>query len=214
MNRRTFLATAPTLALLGQGANALAQATAEPSGKIAAILEEIKKEYPQMLSVAPAEGKFLSMQTRLSSAKEVLEIGTSRGYSALWIASALKQTGGRLATIDILKERSEEAREYAEKAGVANLITFHIGDAHKLVPNLNKKFDLVLLDADKKGNLDYFQKLHPALLAPNALLIAHGAQTMEKDMKPFIDAVAAHKDYDSLTVNIVTEEAFFVALRK
>jgi len=92
----------------------------------------------------------------------VLEIGTFRGYSGIWIALGLEQTGGRLTTIDIDPERVKESRGNFEKAGLADRITNLEGDAHQLAKTVDGPFDMVFLDADKGREVDYFNTLFPS----------------------------------------------------
>lgn len=91
--------------------------------------------------------------------KRALEIGTSTGHSAIWIAWALSKTGGKLITIEIDKARHEMALRNFEKAGVASYIEARLADAHQLVKELEGPFDFVFSDADKDWYTQYFKDL-------------------------------------------------------
>jgi caffeoyl-CoA O-methyltransferase len=95
--------------------------------------------------------------------RNALEIGTSNGYSGLWIAWALSKTGGRLITIEIDRERHEEAVEYFRKAGLSDYVDARLGNAHDLVPALPGPFDFVFCDADKEWYKNYLKYTLPRI---------------------------------------------------
>jgi caffeoyl-CoA O-methyltransferase len=95
--------------------------------------------------------------------KKALEIGTSNGYSGLWMAWALSKTGGKLITIEIDRGRHEEALAYFRQAGLDKFIDARLGDAHTLVPALPGSFDFVFCDADKDWYVNYLQSVLPKL---------------------------------------------------
>jgi predicted O-methyltransferase YrrM len=92
-----------------------------------------------------------------------LEIGTSTGHSAIWIAWALSKTGGKLITIEIDEGRFRRALSYFEEAGVSQYIDARLADAHELVPALSGPFDFVFMDADKDWYPQYFRDVLPKL---------------------------------------------------
>jgi caffeoyl-CoA O-methyltransferase len=95
--------------------------------------------------------------------KNALEIGTSNGYSGLWIAWALSKTGGKLITIEIDRGGYEEALAYFREAGLAEYVDARLGDAHDLVPALPGPFDFVFCDADKDWYKNYLEAVVPKL---------------------------------------------------
>lgn len=95
--------------------------------------------------------------------KRALEIGTSTGHSAIWIAWALSKTGGKLITIDIDEERHRQALKNFEVAGLSKYIDARLGDAHEIVPSLAGPFDFVFSDADKDWYKNYFDAVLPKL---------------------------------------------------
>jgi predicted O-methyltransferase YrrM len=105
-------------------------------------------------------------------AKQVLEIGTSNGISTIWLAAALRRTGGKITTLEIDPDVAALAQKNFAAAGVAELITVVVGDAHETVTKLKGPFDLVFIDADKEGYPDYLQKTLP-LVRAGGLIIAH-----------------------------------------
>lgn len=92
-----------------------------------------------------------------------LEIGTSTGHSAIWIAWALSKTGGKLITIEIDRGRHQQALQYFEEAGLGEYIDARLADAHEMVPALPGPFDFVFMDADKEWYSQYFRDALPKL---------------------------------------------------
>jgi predicted O-methyltransferase YrrM len=129
----------------------------------------IKVLYPNMIS-GPIQGRFLSLFTKLIRAKSVLEIGTYTGYAALCFAESVG-LDGFVDTIDINEETTEMAKEYAEKANLNNQINFYVGDAMDILPNLDKKYDLVFIDADKQRYQSYMDLIYPKLEKGATILV-------------------------------------------
>ncbi|MGB0883599.1 MAG: O-methyltransferase [Flavobacteriales bacterium] len=115
------------------------------------------------------QGRFLAMLTSLCRANSILEIGTFTGYSALCFAEGLA-LDGHIDSIDINEETLEFAQEFIIKAGYEHQITLHHADAIECIPNLNKRYDLVFIDADKELYYNYLDLIYP-LLNPKALVL-------------------------------------------
>lgn len=110
---------------------------------------------PRMLS-GHIQGRFLSMLSRMIRPDRILEIGTYTGYSAICLSEGLTQDG-KLTTIDVNEELETFTRKYFEKAGLTEKIDYRIGEALKIIPELNETFDLVFIDADKINYISYFK---------------------------------------------------------
>ena len=120
------------------------------------------------------DGKVLYDLIVKNGFKRALEIGTSTGHSAIWIAWALSKTGGKLITIEIDKARHDTALRNFEKAGVASYIDARLADAHRLVKELEGPFDFVFSDADKDWYPQYFKDIDPRLVV-GGCYAAHNA---------------------------------------
>ncbi len=116
---------------------------------------------PRMLS-GHFQGRFLSMLSKIINPKHILEIGTYTGYAALCLAEGLKKNG-TLNTIDINEELVSIQNKYFGLSPWANQITNHLGNAIEIIPTLNKKFDLVFIDADKENYINYFHLIVPMM---------------------------------------------------
>ncbi len=110
-------------------------------------------------NVPVSDGKFLHNLIIKHDYKQALEIGTSTGHSAIWMAWALSKTGGKLTTIEINEDRYKKALENFEAAGVSEYIDARLADAHQLVKELEGPFDFVFCDADKAWYKNYFTEL-------------------------------------------------------
>jgi predicted O-methyltransferase YrrM len=101
------------------------------------------------------QGRFLAMLSQMIKPRQILEIGTYTGYSAICLAEGLAEDG-LLHTIDVNEELEEMVRQYFALAGLENKIKYYIGKALDIIPQLNYDFDLVFIDADKINNAYYF----------------------------------------------------------
>jgi caffeoyl-CoA O-methyltransferase len=149
-----------------------AEAHTTPDGelfeRLAAETRE-KTEIPQMM-VGRIEGRFLAFMVRATGARRVLELGTFTGYSSISIAQALPD-GGRVVTCDVNEETTAIARRYAEEAGVVDRIDYRLGPAIESLQELDGPFDLIFIDADKVGYVDYYEAALPKL-ADRGLILA------------------------------------------
>jgi len=140
--------------------------------KILAVLDEAVKAGEVWASVPASDGRMLRVLTEAVGATNVVEIGTSTGISGLWFSLALQKTDGKLTTFEIDPGRAATAREHFRKAGVDRIVTIVEGDAHENVARLKDPIDLLFIDADKEGYVDYLNKLLP-LVRPGGLVLAH-----------------------------------------
>lgn len=159
------------------------------------ILEKLEKTADDFWNVSHQTGNFINMLIKLMGAKNVLELGTSNGYSGLWIADALKQTGGHLTTIEFWEKRQCLAREYFENCGLSDVATFKIGQAYDVIKDeINEEFDLVFIDANKQEYIKFFEVVHP-LLKKGGVILADNITSHAKKVENFVEAISNHKDY-------------------
>lgn len=138
----------------------LSEYSADHTSPESDLLKEISRStranvmMPRMLS-GHLQGRFLSMISRMVKPKKILEIGTYTGYSAICLAEGLS-LGGQLITLDVNEELESKVRGYFIKAGLENVIDYRIGNALRILPDLQVNFDLVFIDADKENYSNYF----------------------------------------------------------
>ena len=145
------------------------------------IDEKVKKFLDKMrnrwrdLNVPEADGKILHEIIIKNQYKKALEVGTSTGHSAIWIAWALSKTGGKLVTIEIDEGRYRQALANFKEAGLSEYIDARLADAHRLVHELPGPFDFVFIDADKDWYTNYAKALIPKLEA-GGCITAHNVE--------------------------------------
>jgi len=172
----------------------------ESAKKILSVLNEMDKNQRRgMMNVSAEDGRLLRLLTETVGAKNVVEIGTSNGYSGIWFFLALQKTGGKLTTHEIDDRRASLARENFKKAGVDKLVTLVEGDAHKEVSKIKEPIDILFLDADKEGYIDYLDKLLP-LVRPGGLIVAHNMNPRMADQK-YIKAITTNPDLETLLLH-------------
>ncbi|BCY27393.1 O-methyltransferase [Flavobacterium okayamense] len=116
---------------------------------------------PRMLS-GHFQGRVLSMLSKIIHPKHILEIGTYTGYAALCLAEGLAENG-TLDTIDVNEELVDFQKKYFDASAYKDQIFQHLGNALEIIPTLNKKFDLVFIDADKENYINYFNMIVPMM---------------------------------------------------
>jgi len=153
-----------------------------------------------MGNVPPEDGRMLRMLTESINAKNVVELGTSNGYSAMWFCLALRSTGGKLTTHELNPDRMTLARKNFKRAGVEDLVTLVPGNAHQTIKKLKGPIDLLLLDAEKEGFTDYLKQLLP-LVRTGGLIIAHDSSGESHKMGDYFKAIAANRDLESVFID-------------
>jgi predicted O-methyltransferase YrrM len=140
---------------------------------------------PRMLS-GHFQGRVLSMFSKMIQPECILEIGTYTGYSALCLAEGLKENG-KLITIDVNEELETRVRSYFEASEFRSQIEYRIGDAMKIIPELNEQFDIVFIDADKLNYINYYNlvfskvKIGGYIIADNVLWSGKVADESKND---------------------------------
>ena len=135
--------------------------------------------------------------------RQVLEIGTSNGVSALWIADALRRIPGAepLVTVEREAEKAAEARENLTRAGLADWVDVRIGEATAIVAGLTGAFDAVFFDADRVSAPEQLRLLLPKL-APDVLLLADNALSHPEEIAGYLRAVEALPGFTTMTVPV------------
>ena len=172
---------------------------------LAALTEMTKGKW--YLNVTTREGRVLRQLVETKGAKRVVEIGTSNGYSTIWLALGVRAVGGKVFTHEIDPEKIKMARENFKKAGVDDLITIIKGDAHDTVKQHKEPIDVVFLDAEKKGYVDYLAKLLP-LVRPGGLILGHDMHGRMPDPR-YIKAITKNPALDT---SFIMMESFGISM--
>jgi len=125
----------------------------------------------QLLAVGPETGRLINIIARSLEAPTILEIGTSFGYSGIWLAEAARASGGRVITMEMHQHKSDYARDMARKAGLADVIDFRVGDAVQMIAQMPRGIDFVLLDLWKDLYIPCLEAFYPKL-NPGAIIVA------------------------------------------
>ena len=176
--------------------NEYAEAHSKPESDLLARLNRethTKILAPRMLS-GHLQGRILAMLAKMTQPKNILEIGTYTGYSAICLAEGLAPDG-KIYTIDINEELEDIARKYFEEAGIASQVDFRIGNALEIIPSLETTFDLVFIDADKINYAHYFDMVIDKT-AQNGIIIADNVLWSGKVAKEI-----SKQDKDTLAID-------------
>jgi predicted O-methyltransferase YrrM len=156
----------------------------------------------RMLNITPDTGEFLAVLVKAMGARRILEIGTSNGYSTLWLADAAASIDGAVTTVEISPAKIAMARENVDRAGLAGCITLREGDAGAILQGLaDSAFDLVFLDSQRSAYLDWWRDLQ-RILRPGGLLVADNATSHAGEMAAFTDAVRADAGFTTSLVPV------------
>ncbi len=176
------------------------------------ILTDIKAKDKGLLAVSEEDGRFLRLMVASSGAKRALEIGGASGYSAIWIGMGLRDTGGRLVTIEYDPGRAKELADNVRRAGLSDIVQVVAGDAFQQIPKVGGTFDFVFLDAWKKDYKRFLDLVYPRL-DKGGLFLAHNVVNKRSEMGDFLDAVQKNP---SLWTTIVSPsgEGMSVSLKR
>ncbi len=184
----------------------------EPIKSLLHELEVFGRTHEGYYNIPPATGQFLNILARISKAKRLLEVGTSNGYSTIWLGEAVKHNKGKITTIEISGHKVRMASENFKRAKLGKIIRIVHGDALKEIPKLKGEFDFLFLDAIKEDYIDYFKLAYPKL-TKNAVIAADNAIMFEKYMKDYLGYVRNHKNLVSILVPIGSGEELSLKLR-
>ena len=167
------------------------------------VMAELEKTQKEFWNIARETGVMLNMFIKMMGVKNALEIGTSNGYSGLWLSKALKETGGHLTTIEFYEKRQSVAIENFKTCGVYDIITPVQGSAIMILENLpeNQKFDFVFIDANKSEYIKYFNLIKPHL-TEKCMITADNILSHAQKVQPFVDAINEDDEFQYEILNL------------
>ena len=182
------------------------------------ILLDLEKTQKEFWNIDRNTANFLNMLIKIHNSKNALEIGTSNGYSGIWLADALKHTGGKLTTIEFWDKRQSVAKENFRLCNVDDIIETKLGSAllildemsGEIEQGLREPFDFIFIDANKLEYIEYFHKIDP-LLKSGGIIAADNTISHAKKVEPYLKALVEHPSYQNQMLNF--EAGLFVSLK-
>lgn len=183
-----------------------------PSQEVRKVLKELEESGKahdaaepeharRMLNLEPETAELVSILARSSGARHALEIGTSNGYSTIWLAASIGRDGGRVISIDRRPEKHKMARENLSRAGLVDFVDLRCGDATEVVATLPGPFDFVIFDADRKSAPEQLRILVPKLES-RALVLADNALSHPAEIAEYIKMVESLNEFQHAVVPI------------
>ncbi len=158
------------------------------------VIQELENTQKEFWNISHQSANFLNMLIKISGSKNVLEIGTSNGYSGIWLAKALIETGGYLTTIEYWEKRIILARENFKKCKVDHIITIKQGSAIDIIADLDNQFDFVFIDANKSEYLKYFEMLDSKIIS-GGIITADNITSHPDKVAPFVEKIKSDNHY-------------------
>lgn len=175
----------------------------------------------RMLAITKETGELLNMILRIKNAKNMLEVGTSTGYSTIWCADAIFEQSGKIITIEQNPNKIRRAKENFQKAEVTDIITIKEGLAMQILTELNLQqsyrnfFDFVLIDADKENVIEYFELIFP-MVSVGGVIVTDNMLYPEKyreEMKKFTDHIKKNPKLKTITSPIGNGEEITIKIK-
>ncbi|MHA1629434.1 MAG: O-methyltransferase [Candidatus Heimdallarchaeota archaeon] len=178
--------------------------------------EERKKGIPielRMRNITPDVGLFLNILIKATKAKNILEIGTSNGYSTIWLGLAAKENNGQVVTLEVDPRKINMARANLERAGLSDVVLIIEGDAKETIKILDKKFDFVFIDAEKEDYKTYFDLIFPKLQV-GGLIVADNVVSHAEQLKSYVEHVRSNPKTQSVLLPIGRGEEVTLKIRE
>ncbi len=155
----------------------------------------------KMLNLEPETARLLNILARSSGARRVLEIGTSNGYSTIYLASAVAETGGNVISIERSRDKQAMARENLVRAGLLDFVDLRLGDATEIVRELAGPFDFIFFDADRISAPEQVRLLVPKL-TPAAMVLADNVFSHPAEIAGYLAAITSLESFEHMVVPV------------
>ena len=180
---------------------------AKPSDVLKSLEKMAKNEF--VPSIGPVKGRIITEIIKKYNPKNILEVGTLYGYSAILMATAapdMRQAEGKVVTIEIDRSVADIARKNIDDAGLSEKINVIVGDALEIIPKLDLKFDLLFLDAAKDEYLTYLKLAEDKALNKGAVIVADNVEVSKNEMLDYLEYVRSSGGiYKSETIETTLE---------
>ncbi|WP_020061349.1 O-methyltransferase [Bacillus sp. 123MFChir2] len=152
----------------------------------------------RLRNVSKEMGQFLSIMVKMRDAKHILEIGTSNGFSTIWLANAAEETKGTVTTVELSSKRVAEANENFQKANLANYIHIHNQEAGAfLSEQLDKSYDFIFLDAERTQYMWWWEDMK-RILMPKGIIVVDNATSHAEELQNFFGLVEEEKKFETV----------------
>ncbi len=158
------------------------------------LLQKLEQTQEDFWNISRSSANFLNMLIKISCAKNVVEVGTSNGYSGIWLAKALQNTGGHLTTIEYYEKRIILAQENFQKCGVDDIITIKQGSACEVLETIDFEIDFAFIDANKGEYIKYFDIINPKL-KKGGLIAADNITSHPQKVASFVEKIKNDPNY-------------------
>ena len=164
-------------------------------------LKELEATQKEFWNISRTTAEFMYNLIVDGNIKSIIEVGTSNGYSGIWLGKALKKTGGKLITIEFYDKRLDIAKENFEKCGISDIITTKKGDAATILEHLpdDYKVDFAFVDANKRQYVDFFRLIDPHLIKGGYIacdnVISHASK-----VQTFLEAIDKNSNYENVVL--------------
>lgn len=153
-------------------------------------------------NIEPESAYFLAMLIRIQQSQRILEIGTSSGYSTLWLADAAQSTQAKVVTLEIDPDRTHQAKQHAKEMDLDRNIDFHVIDAKNFLESCKQKFDFILLDAERDAYVDYWIYLQHLLDPRGGVLIIDNVISHAHEVRAVLDLINHDTRFITTTLSL------------
>lgn len=153
-------------------------------------------------NIEPESAQFLAQLVHIQQPRQILEIGTSTGYSTLWLAYAAQQVNARLTTLEIDADRSQQAASHLTDFNLSNGVEFWVGDAAEYLKQSQAIFDFILLDAERDAYVDYWPDLKRLMCVSRGVLVVDNVLSHADQVTDFIAIIQQDEQFNLSTLAI------------
>lgn len=160
-------------------------------------LKELEKTRKNFWNVSVDTGKFLNLLVKTKRPKQILELGTSNGYSTIWLALAARELNAHITTIEYWPERVEMAKNNLTECNLNDYITFFQGKVHLKLPELKTKYDFVFIDACKEEYIQYI-KILETMLKEESIIISDNIESHRAQLTNFLEYMEKNPNFENV----------------
>lgn len=166
----------------------------------------------RMRNITPDVGLFLNIIVKSIKAKNILEIGTSNGYSTIWLGLAAKDNLGKVTTLEVDSRKVKLANENLSRANLTDIVSIIPGDAKETIKNFDQEFDFVFIDAEKEDYIKYFDLVFP-FVKVGGVIVADNVISHAEILNEYVEHVRANPNTQSVLIPVGRGEEMTLKIR-